>query len=144
MPSLSATLALSLLVGFALPIEGNTQAPNQQDSLPEGFSREPDCTEGTVCVSETLSLTHDDFMAVLELVSPKFQADCVQIEMQDASNGKVVVTADSGRQRVGRIEFNTRCTFLVEKETPANDWSILRQEISIHDGPAGEGASPTP
>lgn len=97
--------------------------------LPEGFSREPDCIEDTVCVAETLSMRHDDFVAVLELVSPQIRPEW-NIGMEDVLPMQVVlVTAESERQRNGPMEWIDGGKFLVEMERPGRSWSILRQQL---------------
>ena len=95
--------------------------------LPEGFSREPNCVEDTVCVAETLSMRHDDFVAVLELVSPQISPDW-NIFMQEVITSVVLVSAESERQGNGSIEWIDGGKFLVEMERPGS-WSILRQEL---------------
>ena len=112
--------------------------------LPEGFYREPNCVEHTVCVSETLSIRHDDFLAIMELVSPQIQPDWVNVSMQDVMMGVVLVTAESDRGHGRGFDFINGATFLVEQEPPiVGSWSILRGQVYNKDlRPGGVGREP--
>lgn len=102
--------------------------------LPEGVSREPDCTANSVCVSEALSIRHDDLVAVLELVSPQIQPSWVNISVDDVMNGIVLVTAESDRGSTGGgIAYVDGGTFLVARDSPIDNWSILRGHVYTKD-----------
>lgn len=98
--------------------------------LPEGFSREPDCVANTVCVSEMQTIAHDDFVAILELVSPRIQPDWVNITMREVMMGIVLVTAESDLGHAATFDFINGAEFLVEKKPPMiGNWSILRGQV---------------
>ena len=98
--------------------------------LPDGFGRAPDCAEALVCVAENLSLRHDDFVAILDLVSPQIRPEWTNVRMDEVlTMSLILVTAESDRMRGGEREWMDGGKFLVEQEPPGSGWSILRQRI---------------
>src|SRR5688572_29928938 len=49
-------------------------------TVPEGFSREPGCLEQTICVPEHLYMLHEDFVGIREVVESSFGARDLFIE----------------------------------------------------------------
>lgn len=94
-------------------------------TVPEGFSREPSCLEQTICVPEHMYMLHEDFVAIREVVELTFGArDLIVQRIEEVMSGIVHVRAVT--TNYNPANDGGGADYLVEKQD--DKWVVLREQ----------------
>lgn len=98
-------------------------------SLPEGFTREPDCNKALVCVNKNLSMVYSKFIELKNLIlQDEKEEEIHQIRLSEVMSG-IYVAKVYGNAKGGRSGYGYGSNYLIERNN--SGFSVLRKQFWV-------------
>ena len=123
-PASRAACAALFAVALTCAAEEPPAAVYLTEALPPGFTREPSCTDHTICVSKPLFMLDADFLAIRDLALAEIPKEGWEITaIKDVMSGMVLVTAQTKDRG---FSWGAGERFLVERQN--QKWVVIRKQ----------------